>query len=103
MTLTELMNATGLYHSTILRLCESLEHFGYLKRLADGRYMLGPTPFFLGMLYQESFRLQEYVLPVLRELVKANGGNGCVIRQGGRRACLPPSPPSCPQRAHEIA
>ena len=52
MTLADLMKATGLYHSTILRLCESLEHFRYLKRLPDGRYMLGPMPFYLGMVYQ---------------------------------------------------
>ena len=38
MSLTDLMNATGLYHSTILRLCESLEHANLLKRLDDGRY-----------------------------------------------------------------
>lgn len=89
MTLTELMNVTGLYHSTILRLCESLEHFGYLKRLADGRYMLGPTPFFLGMLYQESFRLQDYVLPVLRELVKQTGETAALyVREGNERICL---------------
>ncbi|SMP67103.1 IclR family transcriptional regulator [Noviherbaspirillum suwonense] len=89
MTLTELMNATGLYHSTILRLCESLEHFGYLKRLADGRYMLGPTPFFLGMLYQESFRLQEYVLPVLRELVRQTEETAALyVREGDERVCL---------------
>lgn len=89
MMLTELMNATGLYHSTILRLCESLEHFGYVKRLADGRYMLGPTPFFLGMLYQESFRLQEYVIPVLRELVKQTGETAALyVREGNERLCL---------------
>ena len=89
MTLTELMNATGLYHSTILRLCESLEHFGYVKRLDDGRYMLGPTPFFLGMLYQESFRLQDYVIPVLRELVKETGETAALyVREGDERICL---------------
>ena len=89
MTLTELMNVTGLYHSTILRLCESLEHFGYVKRLDDGRYMLGPTPFFLGMLYQESFRLQDYVIPVLRELVKETGETAALyVREGDERICL---------------
>jgi DNA-binding IclR family transcriptional regulator len=89
MTLTELMHATGLYHSTILRLCESLEHFGYLKRLDDGRYMLGPTPFFLGMLYQESFRLQDYVIPVLRELVRDTGETAALyVREGNERVCL---------------
>jgi DNA-binding IclR family transcriptional regulator len=89
MTLTELMNATGLYHSTILRLCESLENFGYVKRLADGRYMLGPTPFFLGMLYQESFRLQDYVIPVLRELVRQTEETAALyVREGNERVCL---------------
>src|SRR4051812_43760865 len=68
MTLTDLMNATGLYHSTILRLCESLENYHYLKRLPDGRYMLGPMPFYLGTIYQTSFHLRDYALPVLRDL-----------------------------------
>jgi len=89
MTLAELTAATGLYHSTILRLCESLESFGYLKRLADGRYMLGPTLFHLGMIYQSSFRLQDYALPVLRELVKQTGETAAVyIRENDVRLCL---------------
>jgi DNA-binding IclR family transcriptional regulator len=89
MTLTDLMNATGLYHSTILRLCESLENFRYLKRLPDGRYMLGPTPFYLGMLYQASFRMQDYALPVLRELTKATGETSAIyVREGNERVCL---------------
>lgn len=89
MTLTELTNATGLYHSTILRLCESLEHFGYLKRLPDGRYMLGPTVFHLGMIYQSSFRLQDYALPVLRTLVKETGETAAVyVREDNVRLCL---------------
>jgi len=89
MTLTDLTNATGLYHSTILRLCESLEHFGYLKRLADGRYMLGPTVFHLGMIYQSSFRLQDYALPVLRALVKETGETAAVyVREEDMRLCL---------------
>jgi DNA-binding IclR family transcriptional regulator len=89
MTLTDLTNATGLYHSTILRLCESLEHFGYLKRLEDGRYMLGPMLFHLGMIYQSSFRLRDYALPVLRTLVKETGETAAVyVREGDERLCL---------------
>ncbi|MGF6768207.1 DNA-binding IclR family transcriptional regulator [Paraburkholderia sp. GAS199] len=89
MTLTDLTNATGLYHSTILRLCESLEHFGYLKRLEDGRYMLGPMVFHLGMIYQSSFRLRDYALPVLRTLVKETGETAAVyVREGDERLCL---------------
>lgn len=89
MTLTDLMNVTGLYHSTILRLCESLERFRYLKRLADGRYMLGPMPFYLGTIYQSSFHLRDYALPVLRELSKQSKETSAIyIREGNERICL---------------
>lgn len=89
MTLTDLMNATGLYHSTILRLCESLEQFGFIKRLEDGRYMLGPTPFHLGMLYQESFRLWDYAAPVLRDLIRKTKETAAIyIRENDERICL---------------
>jgi len=89
MTLTDLIRATGLYHSTILRLCESLEDAGMLKRLSDQRYMLGPTSFHLGMLYQSSFRLQDYALPVLRALVSATGETAALyVREGDERVCL---------------
>lgn len=89
MTLTDLMNTTGLYHSTILRICESLEHFGFLKRLENGRYMLGPKPFFLGMMYQESFRLWDYAAPVLRNLVQQTHETAAIyIRENNERICL---------------
>lgn len=89
MTLTDLMNATGLYHSTILRLCESLERFRYLKRLPDGRYMLGPMPFYLGTIYQASFHLRDYALPILRELSKQTKETSAIyIREGNERICL---------------
>ena len=89
LTLTELTQATGLYHSTILRLCESLEQFRFLKRLADGRYLLGPMPFHLGMVYQASFRLQDYALPVLRQLTLDTRETSAVYaRDGDSRVCL---------------
>ncbi|OZI67248.1 IclR family transcriptional regulator [Bordetella genomosp. 11] len=89
MTLTDLMNATGLYHSTILRICESLEQFRFIKRLEDGRYMLGPAPFYLGMLYQESFRLWDYAAPVLRELIRETKETAAIyIRENNERICL---------------
>ncbi len=89
MTLTDLMNTTGLYHSTILRICESLEHFGFLKRLENGRYMLGAKSFYLGMLYQESFRLWDYAAPVLRDLVQQTHETAAIyIRENNERICL---------------
>lgn len=89
MTLAELTTATGLYHSTILRLCESLEQFRFLKRLPDGRFLLGPMPFFLGMVYQSTFRLQDHVLPVLRELTRLTRETAAIyVREGDERVCL---------------
>jgi len=64
-------------------------HHGYLRRLEDGRFKLGPTPFYLGMLYQESFRLWDDASPILRELVRATGETAAIyIRDGDYRVCL---------------
>lgn len=89
MSLSEIASATGLYHSTILRICESLQHHGFLNRLEDGRFKLGPTPFYLGMLYQESFRLWDHASPILRELVRATKETAAIyVRDGNQRVCL---------------
>ena len=48
---------TGLYKSTILRLCVSLESYGYLRRREDGDFQLGPTLWRLGALYRNRFDL----------------------------------------------
>ena len=89
LTLAELAASTGLYHSTILRICESLEHYGFLNRLEDGRFMLGSTPFYLGMLYQDSFRIWDYAAPALRELVRTTKEAAAIyIRDGDDRVCL---------------
>lgn len=71
MTLAALARRTGLYKSTLLRLMTSLQAFGYLAQLPDGRYHLGPTPFRLGAVYQRTNRLHDHVMPVLRNLVVA--------------------------------
>lgn len=71
MTLAALSRRTGLYKSTLLRLMTSLQAFGYLAQLPDGRYHLGPTPFRLGAVYQRANRLHDHVMPVLRRLVAA--------------------------------
>ena len=69
LTLAELAQRTRLYKSTLLRLIASLEAFGYLVRLPDGRYHLGPAPFRLGATYQRASGLADLVMPVMRDLV----------------------------------
>lgn len=69
LTLAALARRTGLYKSTMLRLIVSLQAFGYIVQLPDGRYHLGPTLFRLGSVYQRGNRVYDQVTPVMRELV----------------------------------
>jgi DNA-binding IclR family transcriptional regulator len=73
LTLTELMEETGLHGSTILRLLATLERNKFVVRLDHGRYRLGSQLLTLGMIYQKSFRLEEYILPVLHRLSQHTG------------------------------
>jgi DNA-binding IclR family transcriptional regulator len=89
LTLTELSRRTGFYKSTILRLSESLEKFGYLFRLDDGSFRIGPKPLLLAGLYQRHFRTVDVVPRALRKLVEALGETASFfIRDGERRVCL---------------
>lgn len=87
--LSRISQITGLYKSTTLRLIESLEDFGYIRRLPNGEYQLGPSLFRLGMLYQLSFNLGDFVMPVLQDLARqTDESSSFYIREGKTRICL---------------
>jgi len=89
LALAELARRTGLYKSTILRLIASLERYGYLRQLADGRYALGPAPARLAQVYQHSFRIGNVVLPELEQLSRKSGETASFyVRDGNGRVCL---------------
>lgn len=90
LSLADLSRTTGLYKSTILRLITSLEHNGYVARLRDGRYELGPTAFRLGVAYERKNALRAQVMPRLQELVDHDTESASFqIRQDpGHRLCL---------------
>lgn len=89
LTLTDISKRSGFYKSTTLRLAESLEKFGYLRRLEDGTYRLGPKPLYLGSLYQKHFRSGDLVVPVLHKLVnEIQEGASFFIREKDHRVCL---------------
>lgn len=67
--LAELALRTGFYKSTILRLLGSLIATGYVTRLPDGRYDLGPAAFRLGLAFTRKNALAHHVMPALQELV----------------------------------
>jgi DNA-binding IclR family transcriptional regulator len=73
LSLAELSQRTTFYKSTILRLAQSLLRHGYLQRLDDGSYQVGPKPLILGAIYQRSLRLGDILLPLMHELAKQTG------------------------------
>ncbi|MDQ7842741.1 MAG: IclR family transcriptional regulator [Armatimonadota bacterium] len=89
LTLAEIAERTGMYKSTILRLCESLARHGYLYRVDGAGYRLGPTPLRLASLYQRSFRVGDLVVPMLQRLVRQTGESASFyVREQGVRVCL---------------
>jgi DNA-binding IclR family transcriptional regulator len=89
LTLTEISKRTGLYKSTAMRLAESLEKFGYLRRDDEGYYRLGAKPLHLGALYQRQFRTADIVPPVLRQIAgELSEGASFYVRDDKYRVCL---------------
>lgn len=89
LSLAELSRRTGLYKSTILRLAATLQAREFLVRPADGSFRLGPALLRMGLLYQESFQVQDTIFKGLAELMRATGESvRFYIRQGDRRVLL---------------
>jgi DNA-binding IclR family transcriptional regulator len=89
LTLNELAERTGFYKSTILRLCASLQKFGYLVRLGDGRFVLGSALFRLGQIYQRAFDIADFVTPHMQSLAHRTGLSASFwIREADHRVCL---------------
>lgn len=89
LSLAELAAVTGFYKSAILRYSASLIDLGFMQRLSDGRYRLGPVTFQLGRIYQRSFHLGEAILPVLHELVAETGESASFyVRDDNSDVCL---------------
>jgi DNA-binding IclR family transcriptional regulator len=89
LTLAELAQRTKFYKSTILRIAQSLLRQGYLQRLDDGNYQIGPALLMLGAIYQRSLRLGDILLPLMRELAEQTGESvSFYSRHGDVRVCL---------------
>lgn len=87
--LREIAARTKLNKATVLRLICSLERHGFMLRLGDGKYALGPAPFHIGRVYQRSFHLADHVMPILRDIVQNTAESAAFyIRNGDRRICL---------------
>lgn len=89
-TLAELAARTGFYKSTILRLLGSLITNGYVMRLPDGSYDLGPTAFRLGVAFNRKNAIGHHVLPALQQLVDEGTESASfhVRQDADNRLCL---------------
>ncbi len=89
-TLTEISRATGFHKSTVLRLLETLQAHGYVMRMLENRYALGPALFRLGKTYEARTPLRTHVLPVLQSLVDAglDSPSFHVRQNADERVCL---------------
>lgn len=88
LSLAQISQRTDLYKSTILRLLQSLERFGYVRRVEGGAYVLGATPTRLAALATKSLHPAELVMPVLRSLVDATRESASFyVRAGDMRLC----------------
>ncbi len=89
LTLTELSRRTGLYKSTVLRLLGALEHGGFIRRLVDGQYAVGPQPLRLAAIYQRSFHVGHVIEPLLKGLSQATGETASFyVRHGESRIAV---------------
>ena len=89
LSLAELSARSGLYKSTILRIFVSLERYGYLQRQESGRFVLGSTLFELGNAYPRTFRLIDFVRPVLERLAAEMRESASFwVLEGEHRVCL---------------
>ena len=87
--LAELADRTGLVKSTIMRLAISLEAFGLIVRLGDGRYQLAGEIKRLNSIYEEGLQLEAHVMPILQRLRDQTGETASFyIRHGAYRMCL---------------
>jgi DNA-binding IclR family transcriptional regulator len=86
LSMTELSRRTGLYKSTVLRLLAALEHGGFVRKLPDGQYAIGPEPLRLATIYQRSFQVGHVIEPLLKQLSGACGETASFyVRHGNTR------------------
>lgn len=89
LSLARLAAKTQLNKSTILRLAQTLERAGYVRRASDGSYSVGPAILPLARLYQAVASPEQIIVPALRELVEETSESaGFHVRVGDYRMCM---------------
>jgi DNA-binding IclR family transcriptional regulator len=89
LTLSELIEGTGLSRATVHRLAVALERHGLLRRTNDGRFALGLHLVALGRAATEQFPLAEAAAPALSRLRDDTGESvQLYVADGNQRVCI---------------
>ena len=89
LSLQEINQRTSLNKATIIRLVGSLERHGYVLKLGQGDYALGPAFIKYSTIYRASFDLGDHALPILRNLVELTGESAALfVRNKDMRVCV---------------
>lgn len=89
LSFSDVVAATGLLKTTVFRILLTLEEAGYIVRLQNGRLQLSAIFLHFAAAYRNSFRLEDYVLPVLHHLVEVTHESATLyVREGNQRLCL---------------
>lgn len=88
-SLDDLEKETGLFKSVICRYLLSFERYGYVAKVAEGKYRLGTAVLRLGRAFERAFDMSQQVMPVLEHLSKATRESASYyVRNNDKRLCL---------------
>ncbi|MFF0223378.1 IclR family transcriptional regulator [Streptomyces sp. NPDC004629] len=89
-TVRELVEASGLAKTTVVRLVRTLEESGLLRQRGDGRTMPGPTLLRWARQAQAVWRLPPEAVQAIEDLSLASGGEAIhlYVRQQQARMCI---------------
>lgn len=90
LSLKELSTRAQLNKSTALRVARTLAAAQYLVQLDDKTWRLGPAAGWLGATYQQSFDLNDVVMPLLKKLAQgcSNLTASFFVRESDTRSCV---------------
>lgn len=89
LSLKELSTRAQLNKSTALRVARTLAAAQYVVQLDDKTWRLGPAAGWLGATYQQSFDLNDVVMPLLKELSLGCGLTASFfVRESDTRSCV---------------
>jgi DNA-binding IclR family transcriptional regulator len=104
LTTSELARSVGLARPTAHRVLTSLLEQGLAERLVtDGRWVLGPEAYLLGVSAATRYDVTQVAMPVVRRLAQGTGESAFFsVRRGDETVCLVREDGAFPLRSHVL-